>query len=185
MDKAFFTEVTQRMEKSIASMQHEFSKLRTGRASLSMLDDVRVDFYGTPTPLMQVATLGTPDPRTITIQPWDSSVIQAIEKAIVNSGLGLAPIADGRLIRISIPALNEERRKELVKVVKKQAEEAKVAIRNIRREANEKIKKLKKDLNLTEDDERKSTEEVQKLTDSFVKKIDDNAASKEKDILTV
>ena len=185
MDKAFFTEVTQRMDKTLASMQHEFSKLRTGRASLSVLDDIRVDYYGTSTPLMQIATLGTPDARTITIQPWDNSAIPAIEKAIVNSGLGLAPINDGKLLRINIPSLNEERRKELVKVVKKHAEEAKIALRNIRRESNEKIKKLKKDLNLTEDDEHKSTEEVQKLTDSFVKKIDDNAVSKEKDILTV
>lgn len=184
MDKIFL-ETQKRMEKAMEVLRAELSTLRTGRASLSILDGVRVDYYGTPTPLNQLATLSIPDPRTIAIAPWDTSVSQAIERAIQTSDLGLSAVGDGRIIRISLPALNEERRKELVKVLKRYAEESKVSIRNARRDANEEVKKLKKDGTLSEDDERKSFDRIQKLTDDFIKKIDDSSAHKEKDIMEV
>ena len=178
-------QMKQRMEKGLEVFRHELAKLRTGRASLAMLDDIRADYYGTQSPLNQLATLSVPDARTIAIQPWDASSIGAIEKAIQTSGLGLTPINDGKVVRIAIPSLNEERRRDLVKIVKKSAEECKVSLRNIRRDANDALKKSQKDGDVTEDDERRGHERIQKLTDEFIKKTDDAVAHKEKDIMEV
>ena len=185
MDKPFLQTARARMEKSLETLRHELATLRTGRASLTMLDEIRVEYYGTAVPLNQVAALSLLDARTISIQPWDVSVVKAIEKGINTSPLGLAPIADGKTIRITVPTLNEERRRELVKVIHRQGEESKVAIRNIRRDANEEIKKLKKDGTFTEDDEHKAHDAIQKLTDDTSKKIDETMTHKEKDILEV
>lgn len=184
MDKVI-NETTERMKKAVDAFHHELSKLRTGRASLALLDDVKVDYYGQMSPLNQVGTLAVPDPRTITIQPWDTTAAQAIEKAIQKADLGLNPINDGKVIRVPIPALNEERRKDLVKVLHTHAEQSKVAIRNARRDANENLKKLQKDSAITEDDLKKGQGKVQKLTDEHIKQIDDAAKHKEKDIMEV
>lgn len=173
------------MDKALEAFRLDLAKLRTGRASLALIEGVRADYYGTPTPLNQLATLSVPDARTIAIQPWDTSAIQAIEKAIQSSDLGLMPINDGKLVRINIPSLNEERRRELVKVAKKHAEENKVRVRNVRRDANEQVKNDKKAGTLTEDDERKALERIQKLTDDYIKLLDDTLAHKEKDIMEV
>jgi ribosome recycling factor len=172
-----------RMEKATADLQHAMASVRTGRASVSLLDNIRVDYYGTPTPLNQVATLHVPEPAMITAQPWDSSVIGAIEKAIRSSDLGLNPANDGKLIRIPIPALTQERRKDLVKHLHGVAEEHRVSLRNIRRDANEALKKLMKDKTISEDDERRGLDEVQKLTDGYMKKVDELSKAKEKEIL--
>jgi ribosome recycling factor len=172
-----------RMEKVLADLQHALAIVRTGRASISLLDPIRVDYYGTPTPLNQVATLHVPEPSLITLQPWDVSQIGAIEKAIRASDLGLNPSNDGKLIRVPIPALTEERRKELVKHLHSVAEEHRVGIRNIRREINEALKKLLKDKLISEDDERRAIDEVQKLTDSFMQRVDQAAKAKEKEVL--
>lgn len=180
-----FHQVRERMEKSLTALRGELSRVRTGRASLAILNDVRVEYYGNQTPLNQIATLGVPDSKTITIQPWDPSVIPAIEKSIRTSGLGLSPANDGKLVRISIPALNEERRKELVKLIKKHAEEAKVSMRNARRDGNEELKKMHKESAITEDEFRKGEGETQKMTDEYIKKIDEAVVHKEKDILEV
>jgi len=174
-----------RMEKALQSLAKDFSKLRTGRASSSLVDDLRVEYYGNPTPLSQIASVAVPDSRTITIQPWDRGAFSDIEKAILKSDLGLTPINDGKLIRISIPSLTEERRKDLAKVAKKYTEEAKVAIRNIRREANEQIKKLKNDKLASEDEMHKGQEDVQKLTDSYVTKADEALTAKEQEIMEI
>jgi len=173
------------MQKTLEVFRHELSKLRTGRASISILDGIRAEYYGNLTPLNQLANLGTPDPRTIVIQPWDQSVLAAIEKAIQKSDLGLNPVNDGRLIRLPIPPLNEERRKDLVKVVKKHGEECKVSIRNARRDGVESLKKLKSDSKITEDELKKGEAQIQKLTDDFIKQIDETASHKEKDIMEV
>jgi len=175
----------ERMDKALVSLERDFSKLRTGRASTSLVDDIRVDYYGSPTPLNQIASVAVPDSRTITIQAWDRNAFGDIEKAIMKSDLGLTPVNDGKLIRISIPALTEERRKELVKVAKKYSEETKVAIRNIRRDANEAAKKKKNAKELTEDEMRHGQDEVQKLTDEYVAKVDDLLAEKEKEIMEI
>lgn len=185
MDTKVYDETKIRMQKTVDAFRHELSKLRTGRASISILDGIRAEYYGTPTPLNQIANLGTPDPRTIAIQPWDQSALQAIEKAIQKSDLGLNPVNDGRVIRLPIPPLNEERRKELVKVVKKHGEECKVSIRNTRRDSVELLKKLKNDSKITEDELKKGQDQIQKLTDDFIKLIDETAAHKEKDIMEV
>ncbi len=177
--------VESQMKKSMDVFQHELSKMRTGQASLSILDDIKVDYYGTMTPLNQMATLAAPDPRTLTVQPWDKSVLSLIEKTLQKSDLGLNPANDGSLIRLPIPSLNEERRKSLVKSARKHGEDSKIAVRNIRRDANDKIKVLKKDSDITEDDEKKSMSEVQDLTNQFIKKIDDLLGHKEKDIMKV
>ena len=174
-----------RMGKSIESLKREYSRLRTGRASISLLDGIRVSYYDTPTPLNQMASLAVPEPRLIVIQPWDKTAIEDIEKAILKSELGLTPINDGKVIRISIPPLTEERRKELVKVARKMSEENKVAIRNIRRDANEMLKDLKKEKEITEDDLYRSQEEVQKATDQFISQVDELCAAKEKEILEI
>jgi len=174
-----------RMEKAISDLQHDMASIRTGRASLSILDHIRVDHYGTPTPLNQVANLHVPEPALITIQPWDVSQIGPIEKSIRSSDLGLNPGNDGKIIRLPIPPLTEERRKELVKKLHATAEHHRVAVRNVRRDGNEAVKKLTKDKKLAEDDEKKALDDIQKLTDSHMLKIDLAAKTKEKDILEI
>lgn len=174
-----------RMDKALESLGRDYSRIRTGRASTALLDGIRVDYYGTSTPLQQLATLTIPDPRTIMIQPWDQTVLGEVEKAVLKSDLGLTPMNDGKVIRINIPPLTQERRRELVKIVKKMAEEAKVAIRNIRRDANELIKDLKKDKEISEDQQFKGQEEVQKITDGTITRIDETCASKEKEVMEV
>lgn len=180
-----YADAEDRMNKALDSLERDFRKLRTGRASVSLVDGIRVAYYGTPTPLNQLATLTIPDPRTIMIQPWDVSVIGEVEKAILKSELGLTPMNDGKLIRINIPPLTAERRRDLVKVVKKMAEETKVAVRNIRRDANEMIKDLKKEKEISEDEQFKAQEETQKVTDEFIKRIDAVYTLKEKEILEI
>jgi ribosome recycling factor len=174
-----------RMEKAVTDLQHAMATIRTGRASVSLLDHVRVDYYGTPTPLNQVGNLHVPDPTLITVQPWDVSQIGAIEKAIRASDLGLNPANDGKLIRIPIPPLNEERRKELVKHLHSVAEDHRVAIRNIRRDGNEVVRKLLKDKKIAEDEERRALDEIQKMTDTYMLKLDQAAKNKEKEILEI
>jgi ribosome recycling factor len=174
-----------RMEKAISDLQHEMAAIRTGRASLGILDHIRVDYYGTPTPLNQVANLHVPEPSLITISPWDVSQIGPIEKAIRTSDLGLNPANDGKMIRLPIPPLTEERRKELVKKLHGVAENHRVAVRNIRRDGNEASKKLLKDKKITEDEDKRAHDEIQKLTNSYMQKIDDAAKTKEKEILEI
>jgi ribosome recycling factor len=175
----------QKMNKSIETLKADLAKVRTGRAHAGILDHVRVDYYGNPTLLSQVANITLIDARTIGVQPWDKKMIGAIEKAIRESDLGLNPATQGDVIRVPTPALTEERRKEMVKLVKTEAEDAKIAVRNIRRDANEGLKKLLKDKAISEDDERRAQDDVQKLTDGFVKEIDRLVAEKEKEVLTV
>jgi len=177
--------MNEEMEKTIASMDKSLGRVRTGRASISLLDGIKVDYYGTLTPINQVATLSIPESRLIVISPWDVSVIGAIEKAIQKSDLGLMPANDGKIIRLAIPQLTEERRKELVKVVKKMAEEGKIKLRNVRRDANEELKSLKKNNKMTEDELFSAQEEVQKLTDQNIEKIDKITAVKEKEIMEI
>ena len=178
------TDTKNKMVRAMDLLKMEFSKMRTGRASASILDDIRVEYYGQIVPLNQVATVAVPDARLITIQPWETNMVSVIEKAIQKSGLGLNPSHDGKLIRVPIPPLNEERRKELVKYVKKVGEDTKVIIRNIRRDANETCKKLEKE-HVSEDDLKKAEKDVQKLTDDYIKLIDETVVHKEKEIMTV
>lgn len=173
------------MDKSIDALMRELSKVRTGRASLSMLDSVKVDYYGTLSPLNQVSALSTPDARTILIAPWEASILKEIETALVKSNLGMAPMNDGKVIRLKVPDLTEERRKDLVKSVKKTSEDARVAIRMSRRDANEVLKKALKDKAISEDDNKRAETEIQKLTDDYIKKVDKIATDKEKDIMTI
>jgi ribosome recycling factor len=174
-----------RMEKAVSDLQHAMASIRTGRASVSLLDHIRVDYYGTPTPINQVANLHVPEPTLITVQPWDVSQIGSIEKAIRASDLGLNPATDGKVVRIPIPPLNEERRKELVKHLHTVAEDHRVAIRNIRRDGNEAVKKLLKDKKITEDEDRRGHDEIQKMTDLYMQKLDQAAKNKEKEILEI
>jgi len=174
-----------RMDKALTDLQHEMASIRTGRASVSIFDNIKVDYYGTPTPLNQLANLHVPEPTLITIQPWDVSQIQSIEKAIRNSDLGLNPANDGKIVRVPIPPLTEERRKEIVKRLHHIAEDHRVALRNIRRDANEHVKKLLKDKAISEDEERRALDEVQKMTDGHIQKIDAAAKTKEKEILEI
>lgn len=183
MIESIYQETKDNMGKSIDALKNEFNKVRTGRASLTILDGIRVDYYGTLTPLNQMATLAVAESRLITIQPWDVSVIKEIEKAILKSDLGLTPSNDGKIIRISIPPLTEERRKELVKVINKMSEDHKIAVRNIRRDSNELLKGLKKDGDISEDDAFKAQDQVQKITDENINLIDDVNKEKEKEIL--
>lgn len=183
MIESIYEETRDRMGKTISALENELKRVRTGRASLSLLDGIRVDYYGTQTPLSQMASLSVPESRLIAIQPWDVSVIKDIEKAIMKSDLGLTPSNDGKIVRISIPPLTEDRRKELVKVVNKICEEHRVAVRNIRRDSNENLKGLKKDGDISEDDAFKAQDQVQKITDDFIKKVDDIYKEKEKEIL--
>jgi len=180
-----YADAQDRMQKALENLEQEYRRLRTGRASVALVDGIRVEYYGTPTPLSQLATLTVPEPRTIMIQPWDQSVIGEVEKAILKSELGLTPSNDGKIIRISIPPLTQDRRKELVKVIKKKAEEAKVAMRNIRRDANEMLKDLKKEKTISEDEQFKGQDETQRITDEFIKKVDAAYAAKEKEILEI
>ncbi|MBM3736953.1 MAG: ribosome recycling factor [Acidobacteria bacterium] len=175
----------QRMEKVMGDMKHAMSGIRTGRANIAILDAIRVDYYGTPTPLNQVANLHVPEPAMITAQPWDASMIGPIEKAIRSSDLGLNPQNDGKIIRIPIPPLTQERRKDLVKHLQHVAEEHRVALRNIRRDANEAVKKLLKDKAISEDDDRRAHTEIQQMTDGTIKKLDEAAKVKEKEILEI
>ena len=175
----------QKMQKSIESLKNDLSKVRTGRAHPSLLDQVHVDYYGSPTPLSQVANLTLIDARTIGVQPWEKNMIAPVEKAIRESDLGLNPASMGDLIRVPMPAVTEERRKELVKVVKHEGENAKIAVRNIRRDANEHLKKMLKDKDISEDDERRAQDDVQKMTDKFVAEVDKLVTQKEADIMTV
>lgn len=183
MIESIYEETRERMGKSVSALKSEFKRIRTGRASLALLDSIRVDYYGTLTPLNQMASLAVPESRLITIQPWDVSVIKEIEKAILKSDLGLTPSCDGKIIRIAIPPLTEERRKELVKIANKMSEEYKVAVRNIRRDSNELFKGLKKDGDISEDEAFKAQEQVQKITDEYIRRIDDVYQEKEKEIL--
>ena len=175
----------ERMEQVVDRLRRDLASIRTGRASLSLLDGIQVDYYGSPVPLKQVASLAVPESRLITIQPWEPSRIQEIEKAIQVANLGLQPSNDGKLIRLSIPPLTEERRKEYVKLAKKMGEEAKVAVRNLRRDANEHLKKMLKDKTATEDEERRAQDEVQKATDRHVAEIDRLLQEKERELLAV
>ena len=174
-----------RMEKVLSDLQHDMAGVRTGRASVSLLDNVRADYYGTPTPLNQLATLHVPEPSMITVQPWDVSQIGAIEKAIRSADLGLNPSNDGKIVRVPIPPLTEERRKELVKKLHHIAEDHRVALRNIRRDGNEQVKKLLKDKLISEDEDRRAHDEIQKVTDSYIQKLDQAAKTKEKEILEI
>ncbi|MBQ4491947.1 MAG: ribosome recycling factor [Deltaproteobacteria bacterium] len=173
------------MEKTVEALKKDFGRVRTGRASASLLENIMVDYYGTPTPINQVGTLAVPEPRMITIQPWEKKIIGEIEKAILKSDLGLNPDSDGQIIRVVIPPLTEERRREMTKMTKKMGEESKVALRNLRRDANEKLKKMEKDKELTKDDLKRGEKEIQDLTDSYVKKIDEIVAAKDKEIMEI
>jgi ribosome recycling factor len=179
------TGAKERMDKVLQNLDKEFGRLRTGRASTTLLDGVKVDYYGTPTPVSQIASVSIPDSRTITIQPWDRGSFSLIEKAIQKSDLGLNPINDGKLIRISLPPLTEDRRKDLAKVAKKYTEESKVAIRNIRRDANEDMKRKHKAKDITEDELHDGEKQVQKLTDDYVVKADKALSVKEKEIMEI
>jgi ribosome recycling factor len=185
MEENILKDIEAKMEKTLSSLKTDLNKVRTGRASLSLFDDIRVDYYGTQTPLSQAATLSVPEPRLITIQPWDTSITAEIEKAIRKSELGLTPSSDGKIIRIPIPRLTEERRKELVKVIKKMAEATKIALRNIRREANEQLKGLEKNKKIPQDQLHQMMEKVQTSTDKYIEKVDAALAIKEKEILEI
>lgn len=173
------------MTRALEAFKRDLGKVRTGRASLSLLDDLRVDYYGTPTPLNQVGALAVPEPRLITIQPWEKNMIGEIEKAILKSDLGLNPTSDGQVIRLIFPPLTEERRKEMVKQVKRMGEDTKIAVRNVRREANDNLKKLEKDKDISEDDLKRGEKEIQEVTDDFVARIDQVIADKEKDLMEI
>jgi ribosome recycling factor len=177
----------EKMSRTLDTLRKEFATLRTGRASLGMLEGITVDYYGTPTPLNQVANMAVPDPRQITIQPWESKMLGEIEKAILKSDIGITPTNDGKIIRLSIPSLTEERRQQIVKHARKLAEDTRVAVRNVRRDINDEIKKKSKDKNshVSEDDTKKLQDDIQKITDSYIKKIDDLLAHKETEIMTV
>jgi len=185
MPHATKQQVIQRMEASVEHLKRELAGLRTGRASLALLDGIKVDYYGTATPLKQVATLGIPESRLITVQPWEPPLIKEIERALLASGLGLTPSNDGKVIRVPLPPLSEERRKELIKICKKHGEEAKVHIRAVRRDGNEELKRLQKESKITEDDLRKAEAEIQKLTDQYVHQVDQILKKKEDEILEV
>ncbi|MGH7230655.1 MAG: ribosome recycling factor [Nitrospiraceae bacterium] len=177
--------ITDRMEAAVEHLKRDLASLRTGRASAALFDSIKVDYYGTPTPLKQVANIGVPESRLITVQPWEPPLIKEIEKAVLASGLGLTPSNDGKVIRIPVPPLSEERRKELIKLCKKHGEDTKVHVRTIRREGNEELKHLQKDSKLTEDELRKSETEIQKLTDQYVQKVDQILKKKEEEILEI
>jgi len=185
MQKEARKRIAEKMEKSIEALKKDLAGIRTGRASLSIFDGLMVDYFGTPTPINHVATLSVPESRLITIQPWDPKVISDIEKAIQKSDLGLNPGNDGKIIRIAIPPLTEERRKEIVKQVYKRGEEAKIALRNIRRDGNEEMKKIEKEEHISEDETKRSIEEIQKTTDTYIKKVDEVVSHKEEEVMEV
>lgn len=185
MLKEVFSSHEERMKKSIEALKRDYAALRAGRATPALLDRVMIEYYGAPTPINQVANVSVPEPRMITIQPWDKGMLSDIEKAIMKSDLGLNPNSDGAMIRLSIPQLTQERRTELAKTIHKKAEEAKVAVRNIRRDANDAIKKLEKDKEINEDENKKAQDDMQKLIDRYIKEIDNVMAAKEKEIMEV
>ncbi|AIK96439.1 ribosome recycling factor [Candidatus Odyssella acanthamoebae] len=185
MSNPRITESARRMDGTIEVLNRELSGLRTGRASINLLDSVKVDAYGTPTPINQIGNINVPEARMLTVQVWDNSMIKSTEKAIRDAGLGLNPAVDGQLIRIPLPPLNEERRQELTKIAAKYAEEARISVRNVRRDAMEALKKSEKDGDISEDEHRRLSDEVQKVTDAHIKKIDEVLALKQKDILQV
>ena len=185
MPKNVLDDMKSHMEKTLGVLKTEFQKIRTGRASTSLLDGVRIDYYGTPSGISQVATLAVPEPRTITIAPWEAKMIGPIEKAILNSNIGLTPSNDGKMIRLNLPPLTEERRKDIVKDLKKKAEEDKIALRNIRRDAIDRLKKLEKDKAITEDELKKYEKDVQDATKSFELKVDEAVSHKEKEVMEV
>lgn len=178
-------QLVDRMDKAIESLKKDIAGIRTGRASLGIFEGITVDYYGTPTPINQVATMSVPESRLIIMQPWDPKMIAEIEKAILKSDLGLNPSNDGKIIRIAIPPLTEERRKQIIKQVHKRVEEAKIAVRNIRRDSNDEVKKLEKEKKMSEDDAKKTLEEIQKLTDSYIKRTDEINSHKEKELMEV
>lgn len=184
MKAEIIKEMKRKMDRALEVLSHDFARIRTGRASVALLEGIKVDAYGSSLPISQVASLAAPEPRLLTVQPWDTALMSDLEKAILRSDLGLTPSNDGKIIRIPIPPLTTERRKELVKSTKKMAEESKVALRNLRRDANEQIKELKKDKLLAEDEAFKAQEEVQKITDDYIKKLEALAAEKEKEIMS-
>jgi len=185
MIKELEKKMRSKMEKALEDTKHEFSRVRTGRASLTLLDGIKVNYYGSVVPLNQVATLSVPESRLITIQPWDTKIIGEIEKAILKSDLGLTPTNDGKIIRIPIPTLTEERRKELVKVIKKMAEKSKITLRSIRREINDELKKMRKEKEISEDEYFTYHDEVQKITDEYIKRADNILAEKEKELMEI
>ncbi|TWJ32949.1 ribosome recycling factor [Geobacter argillaceus] len=185
MSKEVIADMSAHMDKTIESLRREYQKVRTGRASTGILEEIRIDYYGTPSPLSAVATLAVPEPRTITLQPWETKMIPVIEKAIMNANLGMTPANDGKLIRLNLPPLTEERRKETVKQLKKFAEDAKVAIRNIRRDAIDHLKKLEKDKKISEDELKRSEKEVQDVTDKHVHRVEEVFLHKEKEVMEV
>ena len=183
MTKPVIDQSRVRMEKAVVDFQREVASIRTGRASVSVLDSIRVDYYGTPTPVNQVATLGVPEPQMITVQPWDPTLLPVLEKAILSSDLGLNPANDGKILRVPIPPLTEERRKELVKQLHKVLETHRMSIRNVRRDANDATKKLMKDKKISEDEDKRAHDEIQKLTDREIEKLDQASKAKEKEIM--
>ena len=183
--ESVFSRAREKMEKSISSLKYEYNSIRAGRANAAILDRITVDYYGSPTPINQMAAISVPEARVLAIQPWDMSALSLIEKAILASDIGINPSNDGRIIRLVFPALTEERRKQLSKDVAKFAEDAKVAVRQIRRDSIEKIKSMKKNSEITEDDQKNGEEEIQKITDDFVKRIDEIAAAKTKEIMEI
>lgn len=183
--KEVMHEAQDKMKKTIEAVQREFGTIRTGRASSSLVEGIRIDYYGTQTPLKQLAGISTPDPKLIVIQPWDASILGEVEKAILKSDLGITPVNDGRVIKLGIPQLTQERREELVKVIKKMAEDGRISIRSIRRDINEKIKGLEKGKTITEDESFNSIEEIQKLTDKHIKEVDGILLKKEKELMEV
>lgn len=185
MTKDVINDMKDHMAKTVDALRRDYQKIRTGRASTSLLDEIKVDYYGNPSPLSAVATLAVPEARTITISPWEAKMIAPIEKAILNSNIGLTPSNDGRLIRLVLPPLTEERRKEIVKDLRRKAEDDKVALRNIRRDAIDRLKKLEKEEKITEDELKRSEKEVQDLTDKHVVKVDEVLAHKEKEVMEI
>ena len=182
--QAVLKDLDARMNAALESLSRDFATVRTGRASTALLDAVRVDYYGTPTPINQMASVSTPDARTVVVQPWEAAQLSAIEKAIIKSDLGVQPVNDGKLIRLVMPTPTEERRKQLVKTVAKMAEDARVAVRNVRREANDKLKAAAKKMKASEDEERRAHDQVQKTTDRFIAKVDELLKKKEQEILS-
>jgi ribosome recycling factor len=182
--QALMKDIESRMNGAIEMLTREFASVRTGRASAGLLETIRVDYYGTPTPVPQMASVSVPDARTLVIQPWEAGQLGAIEKAIMKSDLGLTPVNDGKVVRLTMPPLNEERRKQLAKTVHKLAEETRVAIRNIRREANDTLKALGRDRKVSEDEERRGHEQIQKTTDRYIAKIEEVLKKKEQEILS-
>jgi ribosome recycling factor len=182
--QALMKDIETRMTGAIDTLTREFASVRTGRASAGLLETVRVDYYGTPTPVTQMATVSVPDAKTLVVQPWEAAQLGAVEKAIIKSDLGLSPVNDGKVIRLTLPPLTEERRKQLAKSVHKQAEDARVAIRNIRREANDRLKAMARDKKVSEDEERRGHDQIQKTTDKFIARVDELVKKKEQEILS-